>query len=412
MSVSTKFILRKQSNPNGLTFPIMMRITINRKDQLVSTKKYSSIEDWDDKEQRVNKSHDTNKSINLLLKTISSEVDLFVLSAGRNNAPMSFEDIKALVRKYTGGAVQPKAGKLLSYFDQQIELLKTQNRLGYAATFQSTKNSLSNFTKEKDFDFTSLGLEFILKYEAHLLERKCAATTRSVYFRTFRTLWKNAMKDKICPPEHYPFKDFNFSKYNNPRTKKRAITKEQIDKIAELKLTIEQDTLINSRNYFLFSFYCRGLNFTDLASLKWENIKDGELNYFRAKTKEEFRFQLHPQAIVILDYYQSLEGNSDAGYIFPILYKRHHSEQSIRDRKLKVIKRVNKDLKELAGLAGVEKNITTYVARHSYATVLRRNRVSKEIIGQSLGHDNTKTTDIYLDDIGDPVMDDLINSII
>ena len=79
---------------------------------------------------------------------------------------------------------------------------------------------------------------------------------------------------------------------------------------------------------------------------------------------------------------------------------------------MKVIKRVNKDLKELAGLAGVEKNITTYVARHSYATVLRRNRVSKEIIGQSLGHDNTKTTDIYLDDIGDPVMDDLINSII
>ena len=196
------------------------------------------------------------------------------------------------------------------------------------------------------------------------------------------------MKNKICPPKHYPFKDFNFSKYNNPRTKKRVITKEQIDKIAELQLNVEQDTLINSRNYFLFSFYCRGLNFTDLASLKWENIKDGELNYFRAKTKEEFRFQLHNQAIVILDYYQSLEGNSDAGYIFPILYKRHHSEQSIRDRKLKVIKRVNKDLKELAGLAGVEKNITTYVARHSYATVLRRNRVSKEIIGQSLGHDN------------------------
>lgn len=79
---------------------------------------------------------------------------------------------------------------------------------------------------------------------------------------------------------------------------------------------------------------------------------------------------------------------------------------------MKVIKRVNKDLKELAGLAGVKKNITTYVARHSYATILLHNRVSKDIIGQSLGHDNTKTTDIYLDDIGDPVMDDLINSII
>lgn len=68
-----------------------------------------------------------------------------------------------------------------------------------------------------------------------------------------------------------------------------------------------------------------------------------------------------------------------------MLFKRHYSEQSIRNRKWKVIKRVNKDLKELAGLADVEKNITTYVALHSYATVLRRNRESKEIIGQSLG---------------------------
>ena len=161
MSVSTKFILRPQSNPNGSAFPIMLRITINRKDQLVSTKKYSSLENWEEKEQRVNKNHANHKSVNLLLSTIASEVDLFVLSAGRNNAPMSFEDVKALVRKYTGGAVQPKAGKLLAYFDQQIELLKTQNRLGYAATFQSTKNSLSNFTKEKDIDFTSIGLEFI-----------------------------------------------------------------------------------------------------------------------------------------------------------------------------------------------------------------------------------------------------------
>lgn len=66
----------------------------------------------------------------------------------------------------------------------------------------------------------------------------------------------------------------------------------------------------------------------------------------------------------------------------------------------------------LATMVGIEKNITTYVARHSYATVLRRNRISKEIIGQSLGHDNTKTTEIYLDDIGDPILDDLINATI
>lgn len=410
MSVSTKFVLRPQSNPNGSVYPIMLRITINRKDQLVSTEKYSNLQNWEDKNQRVSKSLSSHQSVNLLLKTISSEIDLVVLSAGRNNIVIDFEDIKTIVRKYTGGGPKQKSGKVLAYFNQEIESLKAQNRLGYAATFQSTKNSIANFTENKDYDFNSLGLDFIRMYEMYLLERKCAATTRSVYFRTFRTLWKNAIRDKVCPETNYPFKDFNFAKYNNPRTKKRAITKEQIDKVAELDLSSDQDTLINSRNYFLFSFYCRGLNFTDLASLKWENIKDGELNYIRSKTKEGFSFQLHTSAVKIIEYYKHIEGNSDAGYIFPILYKRHHSEKSIRDRKLKILKRVNKDLKELATKAGIEKNITTYVARHSYATVLRRNRISKEIIGQSLGHENTKTTDIYLDDIGDPILDDLINA--
>lgn len=66
----------------------------------------------------------------------------------------------------------------------------------------------------------------------------------------------------------------------------------------------------------------------------------------------------------------------------------------------------------MAKSVGIEKNVTTYVARHSYATALRVNGISKEMIGQSLGHEDTKTTDIYLDDIGDPVMDDLINSMI
>ncbi len=137
---------------------------------------------------------------------------------------------------------------------------------------------------------------------------------------------------------------------------------------------------------------------------------DGELNYKRAKTGEDFRFKLHALAIEMLEYYRNLEGNSDAGYIFPILYKRHVTAASIRDRKKKILKRVNADIKELAKSVGIEKTVTTYVARHSYATILRTSGVSKEIIGQSLGHDSLKTTDIYLDDIGDPVLDELINA--
>ena len=182
--------------------------------------------------------------------------------------------------------------------------------------------------------------------------------------------------------------------------------------IAAAQIDPKNDILINARNYFLFSYYCRGINFIDLASLKWNNIVEDELHYIRAKTKEEFRFKLHPAASNILEYYKNLEGNSDAGYIFPIIYKRHATLQSIRDRRQKVRTRTNKEMKAFGVSLGIEKPLTTYVARHSYATALRRNGVSKENIGRSLGHDSLKTTDIYLEDIGDPVLDDLINSTI
>lgn len=410
MAISTRLILRPQSSPNDTEFPIMVQIIIDRKNQLVSTKKYSTVENWQDKTQSVSKSHPKHKEINLLLRTITSELDFYILSEGKKGLRPSFDEIKALVRKLTGGNTEAKRKKLFEVFDEHIALLAQQNRLGSKETYESTFKSLKNFTKSKDRDFLSINTHFLAQYEEYLIARGCAITTRSFYLRTFRTLWKTAIKSKYCPETHYPFKDFAFSKYNNPRTKKRAITKDQIGMIEDLEIDPKNDTLVNSRNYFLFSFYCRGLNFTDLADLKWTNIIGDELHYFRSKTKEEFRFKLHPSAIRILDYYRSMEGNSDSGHVFPILYKRHATLQSVRDRKKKILTRVNKQIKELGLSLGIAKTLTTYVARHSYATALRRNGISKENIGRSLGHDSLKTTDIYLEDIGDPILDDLINT--
>jgi integrase/recombinase XerD len=410
MSLTTKFILAIKDKEDNAEHPIMLRIIIDRKNQLVSTKKVSRQEYWLNKEQQVARSHPKHKEINLLLRTIVSELDFLVISEGKKGKRPTFEEIKALVRSLTGGNSEPERKSLYNLFEDQIRSLTQQNRIGYADTFKFTLSSLKGFTENKDRDLLSINIGFLTKYENYLVERGCAITTRSVYLRTFRTLWKVAIREKFCPENHYPFKDFAFGKYNNPRTKKRAIQKAQIELIANMVIDPEKDTLINSRNYFLFSFYCRGINFTDLASLKWGNIVDDELQYVRSKTKEEFRFKLHPSAIEILAYYRDLRGNSDAGYIFPILYKRHDTPQSIRYRKQKVRTRVNKDLQELGASLGIQKNLTTYVARHSYATTLRRNGVSKENIGRSLGHDSLKTTDIYLEDIGDPILDDLINS--
>lgn len=410
MSINIKVVLRKDKIPHGNLYPLMVRITIDRKIQYVSIKKYCEVEQWNETTQKVSKKNRESEQINLLIGTVLSDVNFFMVSEAKTKNTLSFESLKAVIRKSLGQESIPKSNSIFEMFKIHIAYLKKNNRLGYAEAFTSTQKSIANFCESADLSFNMVDTEFLRNYEDYLNSRGCKITTCSLYFRTFRTLWNVARRDGFCPKDLYPFKDFPFAKYNNPKTKKRAISKTQIDSIEYLELDPQKDTLINSRNYFLFSFYCRGLNFTDLAELKWGNIKDGELNYTRSKTKDEFNFKLHEKATKILNYYKNLEGNSDAGFIFPILYKRHASLQSIRDRKKKILKRVNSDIKHIAKQVGIEKKITTYVARHSFATALLGKGFSKEDIGKTLQHEDLKTTSIYLDEIDNPYFDDNINS--
>ena len=409
MAINIKIILRiNKILPNG-EHPIVFRITEDRRNYELATKKSSSLKNWDSRSQAVHNSHPNHKPINALLNNIKVRTTLYFASLQDDQQPR-VSAIKEIVTRLTGATQKTPSKKLLEFFDNEIERLKSMDRLGYASVHVMTKSRLKKYMNETDLAFEDIDLNFIRKFEDWMIKKEIAVTTRSIDLRTFRTVWRNAIKEKHCKESHYPFKDFAFSKYNNPKTKKRAITKEQFQKIANLKL--DDDKLVNSRNYFLFSYYCRGLNFTDLANLKWTNIIDGHINYIRAKTKEQFDFKLHTEALKILAYYKTMEGNSDDGYIFPILYKRHASVSSKRDRRMKILKRVNQDLKTISEKAEIQKNITTYVARHTYATTLKAKGVSIEEIGKTLGHDSTKTTEIYLDEIGDPLFDDRINGFI
>ena len=409
MPITTKIILRTSKTlPDG-NHPIVLRITEDGRVSEVSTKKSASIDQWDKKSQCVSTKSPNHKSINALLDNIKVKVTFYFANLGDDQTP-KVSAIKDIVERLTGAVKKAPTKKLLEFFDDEIERLKSMDRLGYASVHVMTKSRLSKYMNGVDLAFEDIDLNFIRKFEDWMIRREIAITTRSIDLRTFRTVWRNAIKEKHCKENHYPFKDFAFSKYNNPKTKKRAISQEQFQRIANLVL--DDDKLINSRNYFLFSYYCRGLNFTDLANLKWTNIIDGNICYVRAKTKEQFDFKLHPAALKILEYYKNLEGNSDDGYIFPILYKRHATVRSKRDRRMKILKRVNKDLKVISEKAEIQKNLTTYVARHTYATTLKAKGLSIEEIGKTLGHDSTKTTEIYLDEIGDPLFDDRINDCI
>ena len=138
------------------------------------------------------------------------------------------------------------------------------------------------------------------------------------------------------------------------------------------------------------------MNFGDIARLRYKDIVKGRVNYSRHKTQKLLSFQLVPMALQILEKYGMAGHGED--YIFPILNRHEHTTpQQIFNRLHKVLRKVNRELKTLGEQIGLEMPLTTYVARHTFATVLKRSGVNIAIISESLGHSDLSTTQIYLD---------------
>jgi len=167
-----------------------------------------------------------------------------------------------------------------------------------------------------------------------------------------------------------------------------------------------------AKDLFLFSYFGAGINFSDIALLRFCDLKDGRVCYVRKKTGKPISFPLNDISAKIVEKYASPFG-SDSDYIFPILDAAvHKTEQQKRDRIRKTLKKVNRELKTLGEMIGLEMSLTTYVARHTYATVLKRSGVSVALISESLGHSDLSTTQIYLDSFENSQIDEAMQHLL
>lgn len=151
-----------------------------------------------------------------------------------------------------------------------------------------------------------------------------------------------------------------------------------------------------------------GINFVDVSHLTRNNIQDNQLVYVRKKTKKLIRLPLQPKALELINKYSKLNNP----YLFPILNSFHKTEQQKANRVHKVITKVNKRLKDIGKELNIPIDLTTYVARHSFATVLKRSGVNTSIISESLGHSSEKVTQIYLDSFENSQIDDAMKNLL
>ena len=297
------------------------------------------------------------------------------------------------------------------FLTSHIQQLRDSGKVGNSYAYLNLRTTLHNFYGKKlDFLFGTIDVAFCNKFETWMRKNKFEDTTMNYYFRTLRATYNKAVEAKCANREKSPFIEYKLSRFST-KTKKRALSKENVKKILELDCSSKSDIARLAHDVFSFSYYCGGISLVDIANLTPNNIIDGRLLYERQKTHGSINLVLLDVAKAIIQRYDDYQKR--AGYLFPILNdKVHITPMQKHNRVRKLCHQINKELHKLADELGIKEDVTTYVARHSFATVLKKSGVNIGIISQALGHQDIKTTQIYLSKFDDEQVDSAMQNLL
>lgn len=320
-------------------------------------------------------------------------------------------EFKSQEKEFTATSLMEKVNKpvkrktVQEVFNQYIQELESANRLRYADMYKCTMHSLIKFNKHLDIPFSDMDTIWLKRYEVWLQSQGLAINTLGTRFRHLRVIYNFAIEEKIVKSEYYPFNSFKVSKLSQT-TAKRSIQKDEILSVLNYQGQTPLECL--AIDLFTFSYLAAGINFGDIARLTKDNILENRLIYIRKKTQKLIKVSLQEQAIKLIQKYSM----PDNPYLFPILSSFHKTEQQKVNRIHKIIAKVNKSLKEIGERLNIPIDLTTYVARHSFATVLKRSGVNTSLICEALGHSSERVTQIYLDSFGNDQMEDAMKNLL
>lgn len=293
------------------------------------------------------------------------------------------------------------ADTLFGFMKEMIGRLRRQGRIRTCETYDTTLRNFTRFRKGRDMRFGEIDSEIMVAYELHLKMTGVSKNTSSFYLRILRAVYNRAVEEGFCTQRH-PFKHV----YTGiAETAKRALALDALRRIRDMELA-SRPQMDYARNMFLLSFYLRGMSFVDMAYLKKSDVSDSTLTYRRRKTGQTLSVGWEQQMQAIVDRYATEKATS---YLLPLITREDGTERTQYESKMQ---QVNRHLKKIGQQLGLPIPLTTYCARHSWATIARDRNVPLAVISEALGHDNEQTTRIYLDSIRTSVVDDANRMII
>ena len=379
----------RRTKKNGL-YPVKVRLTQNRIQKYYPLGMDLSASDF----ERIQ-----NGSVRRELRILKDKITSWenkVKDIIHQMDPFSFQDFKMKLFVKTS-----KTAKIYELFDRTIDDLYYQDRIGTGKLYRDTKNSLGKFKSQLNIE--EVTPDFLKNYETHMISKGKSITTIGIYLRHLRSIFNRAIDNEVIDKKYYPFGK-NKYQIKAPRNIKKALTLKQIKSIIEYEV-VEGTNQQLAKDMWLLSYYCNGMNIKDILSLTFRNINRDAIHFERLKTSNTNQspkpiiVSLIPQAKEIIKRWKRKKRRED-DYVFPFT-KKSMSEEDKLKTKNQFIKTINNYMKKIGADIGYDKPLTTYAARHSYATILKRSGAPLGFISESLGHKSLQTTEAYLDSFED-----------
>jgi Site-specific recombinase XerD len=386
-SITIKFRKSTIKNKEGVLY---FQLIHKRKTKLITTRFRLYSHEWDSRKAVVVKDHADNER-EIYLQNISEglvfeneQIEKLISMLEKRGEYTVCELAEYYINHSFNGCLFPFAKHL-------IEKLKSENRTKTASIYETVKRSFSRFRYGEDVRIDKIDSQLIQRYETYLKGNNVCMNSISCYMRALRAIYNQAVEKGLSISKN-PFK----SVYTGiDKTSKRAVNEGMIVKLHKLDLS-EHPELLQARDLFMFSFYTRGMSFIDMANLTKNNIKNGYIVYSRSKTKQTLTIKIEECIEKIFKRYENARIDN---YLLPIYTEQNKSSSSH-------LRTYNKRLKRISEILGLEKSLSSYVSRHSWATIAHRKGISVQVISEGMGHENEKTTRIYLASLDQSVIDD------
>ncbi len=396
-SVKTKF---QPSTVEGKEGTLYFQIIHNRKTRQIHTEYRLYPDEWDAKHSKIVTSVSVDEGRSAFLFSMKTAIELNLRHINEVIRKLDASGCGYTVEQIVESCKNPPLNDGVIHFTQKLicQMIRI-GKFSIAERYATTLRSFIRFCNRDEIAFENMDSRLIMEYEIYLKKTGVCPNTSSYYMRNLRAIYNRAVEQEVTI-QRFPFKHV----YTGiDKTVKRAVPLNVIRKLRDWDLSFHPQWAF-ARDMFMFSFYTRGMSIIDLAYLKKKDLQNGVLTYRRQKTKRQLFVKWEKPMQEIVSRYDT----SESIYLLPIIRSKEKDE---RRQYINAAHLINEKLKKMGEELKLPIPLTTYVARHSWASIAKSRNVAIATICEAMGHDSENTTRIYLASLDTSVVDKVNNMI-